>query len=68
MGTSKDMDSSAAFLFDVPGSNSRRVVQERQIGGTSAANLKFLSVSPRVRYRNFKFKAALELTRLLELL
>jgi hypothetical protein len=35
MGTSKHIDSSAAFLFDVPGSNLPRVVQERQIGGTS---------------------------------
>jgi hypothetical protein len=35
---------------------------------TSAANLKFLSVSLQDRYRNFKFKAALENNRLLELL
>jgi hypothetical protein len=35
MGTSKLIDSSAAFLFEVPDSNSRRVVQELQIGGTS---------------------------------
>jgi hypothetical protein len=45
MGTSKLIDSSAAFLFEVPGSNSPLVVQELQIGGTSAASLKFLSVS-----------------------
>ena len=34
--------SSAAFLFDVPGSNSPRMVQERQIGGTSAHFPKFV--------------------------
>jgi hypothetical protein len=34
MGTNKPIGSSAAFLFDVPGSNSPHVVQERQIGGT----------------------------------
>ena len=36
MGTSKPIDSSAAFLFEVPGSNSPLVVQELQIGGTSS--------------------------------
>jgi hypothetical protein len=36
MGTSKLIDSSAAFLFEVPESNSPLVVQELQIGGTSA--------------------------------
>ena len=36
MGTSKTIDSSAAFLFEVPGSNLPLVVQELQIGGTSA--------------------------------
>ena len=41
---------------------------QRSKRGASAANLKFLSVSPRVRYRNFKFEAALENNRLLELL
>jgi hypothetical protein len=60
MGTYKPIDPSAAFLFEVPGSNSPLVVQELQIGGTSAANLKFLSVSLQVLYRNFKFKAAPE--------
>jgi hypothetical protein len=30
------------------------------IGGGAPANLKFLSVLPQVRHRNFKFKAALE--------
>jgi hypothetical protein len=39
MGTSKHIDSSAAFLFDVPGSNSPLVAQERQIGGTSMPDL-----------------------------
>ena len=34
MGTSKHIDSSAAFLFEVPGSNSALVVQQLQIGGT----------------------------------
>src|SRR3974390_2465568 len=38
VGTSKHMDSSAAFLFEVPGSNSPLVVQELQIGGTKPAN------------------------------
>jgi len=35
VGTSKHIDSSAAFLFEVPGSNSPLVLQELQIGGTS---------------------------------
>jgi hypothetical protein len=34
MGTSKSIVSSAAFLFEVPGSNSPLAVQELQIGGT----------------------------------
>jgi hypothetical protein len=34
MGTSKLIESSAAFLFEVPGSNSPLVVQELQIGGS----------------------------------
>src|SRR5579872_2772392 len=68
MGYSQTYDSSAAFLFDVPGSNVPHVMQERQIGGTSAANLKFLSGSPQVRHRNFKFEAALDINELLELL
>ena len=38
MGTSKPLDSSAAFLFEVPRSNSPLVVQELQIGGTSEAD------------------------------
>jgi hypothetical protein len=37
MGTSKLIDSSAAFLFEVPGSNSPLAVQELQIGGTRPA-------------------------------
>src|SRR4029077_383349 len=37
-------------------------------GWTSAANLKFLSVSRQVRDRNFKFKAATQINELLELL
>jgi hypothetical protein len=36
MGTRKLIDSSTAFLFEVPGSNSPQVVQELQIGGTRA--------------------------------
>jgi hypothetical protein len=36
MDTSKLIDSSAAFLFEVPEQNSPLVVQELQIGGTSA--------------------------------
>jgi hypothetical protein len=59
-GTSKPINSSAASLFEVPVSNSPLVVQELQMGGTSAANLKFLSVLRQVRLGNFKFKAALE--------
>jgi|SRR5262249_44115685 len=35
MGTSKLIDSSAAFLFEVPDLNSPLVAQELQIGGTS---------------------------------
>jgi hypothetical protein len=35
---------------------------------TSAANLKFLSVWRQVRDRNFKFKAATQINKLLELL
>jgi hypothetical protein len=35
---------------------------------TSAANLKFLSVSRQVRDRNFKFRAATQINKLLELL
>jgi hypothetical protein len=34
MGTGKPIDSGAALLFEVPGSNSPLVVQELQIGGT----------------------------------
>jgi hypothetical protein len=44
MGTSKLIDSSAAFLFEVSGSNSPLVVQELQIGGTSVATPTFLTV------------------------
>ena len=36
-GTSKLINSSAAFLFEVPVSNLPLVVQELQIGGTSLA-------------------------------
>jgi NADPH:quinone reductase len=36
VGTSKPIDSSAASLFEVPGSNSPHVVRELQMGGTSA--------------------------------
>src|SRR5579864_9184175 len=36
MSTSKPVDSSAAFLFEVPGSNLPPVAQELQIGGTRA--------------------------------
>src|SRR3974390_1938055 len=32
MGASKNIDSSAAFLFEVPGSNSPLLLQELQIG------------------------------------
>jgi hypothetical protein len=37
MGTSKLIDPSAAFLFEVPGSNPPLEVQELQIGGACAA-------------------------------
>jgi hypothetical protein len=43
MGTSKHIYSSAAFLFEVPGSNSPLVVQELQIGGTSVPVLTFVA-------------------------
>ena len=43
MGTSKPIDSSAASLFEVPGSNSPLVAQELQIGGTSVPSPKFVS-------------------------
>jgi hypothetical protein len=39
MGTRKLVDSSAAFLFEVPGSHSPLVVQELQIGGTDRNGL-----------------------------
>src|SRR6516164_5225603 len=42
LGTSKHFDSSAAFLFEVPGSNSPPALQELQIGGTSAHFPKFV--------------------------
>jgi hypothetical protein len=35
---------------------------------TSAANLKFLSMLQQIRHRNFKFKAATQISELLELL
>jgi len=41
MGTSKLIDSNAAFLFEVPGSNSPLVVQELQIGALVLAALAF---------------------------
>jgi hypothetical protein len=40
MGTGKLVDSSAAFLFEVPGSNSPLVVQELQIGGAGRNGLR----------------------------
>src|SRR3974390_1050405 len=60
MGTSKLIDSSAAFLFEVPGLNSPLVVQELQIGGTSVVVRKFSSFPPRVRQENFRTKTTLE--------
>ena len=60
MGTIKHIDSSAAFLFEVPGSNSRLVVQELQIGGTSVVVLTFASLLPRVHEANVKTKTTLE--------
>src|SRR5262249_16865773 len=39
MGTSKLIYPSAAFLFEVPGSNSPLAVQELQIGGTSKCQI-----------------------------
>jgi hypothetical protein len=42
MGTSKHIDDSAAFLFEVPGSNSPLALQELQIGGTGARFPKFV--------------------------
>jgi hypothetical protein len=43
MGTSKFIDSSAAFPFEVPEQNLPLVVQELQIGGTSGPILTFAS-------------------------
>ena len=43
MGSSKLINSSAVFLFEVPGSNLPLVVQELQIGGTSALISKLVS-------------------------
>src|SRR5215471_1626213 len=44
MGTSKLIDSSAAFLFEVLGSNSPLAVQELQIGGTSQSTGCFVAM------------------------
>jgi hypothetical protein len=60
MGTSKPIYASAAFLFEVPGSNSPLVAQELQIGGTSVVDLTFASVSLRVLDANVKSKTTLE--------
>jgi hypothetical protein len=51
MGTSKHIDPSAAFLFEVPGSNSPLVVQELQIGGTRSPGTKlgFAASAPMIR-------------------
>src|SRR6516225_9162254 len=43
LGTSKHFDSSAAFLFEVPGSNSPPALQELQIGG--ARPVEFCSIA-----------------------
>src|SRR5579872_3008663 len=43
MGYSQTHDSSAASLFDVPGSYVPHVMQEPQIGGTSAYSPNFVS-------------------------
>ncbi|MGA7938521.1 MAG: hypothetical protein WCA43_01335, partial [Bradyrhizobium sp.] len=48
MGTSKPFDSSAAFLFEVPGSNLPLAVQELQIGGTSVPVLTFVQSANRL--------------------
>jgi hypothetical protein len=50
MGTGKLIDSSAAFLFEVPGSNSRLVVQELQIGGTR--HERDMKIAAKFRYRS----------------
>jgi hypothetical protein len=46
MGTSKLIDSSAAFLFEVPGSNLPLVVQELQIGGTKEGRMTLSVIRP----------------------
>jgi hypothetical protein len=53
MSTSKPIDSSAAFLFEVPERNLPLVVQELQIGGTSVAVQKSVSFLPHVRHTDF---------------
>jgi hypothetical protein len=60
MGTSKLIDSSAAFLFEVPERNLPLVVQELQIGGTSGADLTFAPLWARARDANVKSKTPLE--------
>jgi hypothetical protein len=50
MGTGKLIDSSAAFLFEVPGSNSPLVVQELQIGGTR--HERDMKIAAKFRYRS----------------
>jgi hypothetical protein len=52
MGTSKLIDSSTAYRSEVPGRNSPLAVQELQIGGTSAAYLKFFLRKPQTGLRS----------------
>jgi thymidylate synthase len=60
MGTRKHIDSRAAFLFEVPGSNSPLVVQELQIVGTSAPKRPVFSLpSP---HRMFIFRGIIKPT------
>jgi hypothetical protein len=44
MGTSKHIDSRAAFIFEVPGSNLPLGVQELQISGTGVMDLPFATL------------------------
>jgi hypothetical protein len=82
MGTSSVIDSSIAFPFEVPDTDSPLVVQELQIGDTRPHSDIIIVVCQQDAqcgefevpigfaggaYRNFKFKAALEINRLLEL-
>jgi hypothetical protein len=54
MGTSKLIDFSAAFPFEVPERNLPLAVQELQMDGTSGLDLTFAPTWPGVRKANVK--------------